>query len=247
MEANPNNQRLYLNFGNNNERLAPVDRAYPTTPSTFPQPVYPQSSSGQSSGSGLQTPQQQQPYPAGFAQSSNGYFAQNQYASSYSNPPMNDYSSQASAFQQRSNTPGTNDPNTGLAQQFSQLGGAARPSPYGSRGPSPAQRPRTAGATGQQASTGYGNYMVPPLPSQAPAAPVTEFQPAPERNPDRYGPNANHNQKKCSQLASDFFKDSVKRARERNQRQVPSFTYPPLGIPQDPDLIACTLIAVCFA
>jgi len=46
-----------------------------------------------------------------------------------------------------------------------------------------------------------------------------EFQPAPERNPEKYGSNANNNQKKCSQLAADFFKDSVKRARERNLRQ----------------------------
>lgn len=55
------------------------------------------------------------------------------------------------------------------------------------------------------------------MPTQS-AAPTSEFQPAPERNPDKYGPNANNNQKRCSQLAADFFKDSVKRARERNQR-----------------------------
>ena len=48
--------------------------------------------------------------------------------------------------------------------------------------------------------------------------PAEIFQSAPERNPDKYGTNANSNQKKCSQLATDFFKDSVKRARERNQR-----------------------------
>lgn len=56
-----------------------------------------------------------------------------------------------------------------------------------------------------------------PMPSQPPT-PVNEFQIAPERNPDKYGPNANNNQKRCSQLAADFFRDSVKRARERNQR-----------------------------
>ena len=55
------------------------------------------------------------------------------------------------------------------------------------------------------------------MPTQTPQY---EFAAAPERNPDRYGPNANNNQKKCSQLASDFFKDSVKRAKERNQRLV---------------------------
>jgi protein-serine/threonine kinase len=56
------------------------------------------------------------------------------------------------------------------------------------------------------------------LPTSQSAPSVCEFQTVPERNPDRYGTNANSNQKKCSQLATDFFKDSVKRARERNQR-----------------------------
>ncbi|POS73210.1 colonial temperature sensitive-1 [Diaporthe helianthi] len=45
------------------------------------------------------------------------------------------------------------------------------------------------------------------------------FAPAPERNPHLYGPRARQNKAKCSQLAADFFKDSVKRARERNLRQ----------------------------
>lgn len=86
------------------------------------------------------------------------------------------------------------------------------------RGPSPAQRPRTAGNSGQQPSN-YGSYLNAPLPTQTQSNPQFEFQAAPERNPDKYGPNAHNNQKKCSQLAADFFKDSVKRARERNQRQ----------------------------
>ncbi|KAK2591040.1 Serine/threonine-protein kinase [Conoideocrella luteorostrata] len=50
-------------------------------------------------------------------------------------------------------------------------------------------------------------------------AAVGLFAEAPERNPDKYGVNAHNNQNKCAQLAGDFFKDSVKRARERNQRQ----------------------------
>jgi protein-serine/threonine kinase len=56
------------------------------------------------------------------------------------------------------------------------------------------------------------------MPTQASHQP--EFQLAPERNPDKYGPVAQNNQKKCERLASDFFKDSVKRARERNLRLV---------------------------
>ncbi|SPQ20150.1 68b9daf5-d9d9-45c4-b708-9bc3d238d1c5 [Thermothielavioides terrestris] len=182
--------RLYLNFGNNNERLAATDRTYPTTPSTFPQPVF----QGQPATQGGS--QQPQAYQQGYA--SAGYFPpNNQYGNQYTaqlGAQAADYSSQGYS-QARSTTPGANnDPNTGLAHQFSHQnlgGGPGRPSPYGSaRGPSPA-------------SNAQSDY----------------FAPAPERNPDKYGPNANNNQKKCSQLASDFFKDSVKRARERNQRQ----------------------------
>lgn len=210
-----NNNRLFLNFGgNSNDRLTASDRTYPTTPSTFPQPVFP-SGSGQPA---MQHQQQQQQY-AGGGYNAQGYFVQNnQYAPQYQGQPGNDYANQTAAYQPRSNTPGTNDPNTGLAHQFSHqnLGGAARAQQYGSR--APPQRPRTAGASGQQ--PGYNNYMnAPPMPGQT-AAPVPEFQQAPERNPDRYGSGANSNQKKCSQLAADFFKDSVKRARERNQRFV---------------------------
>jgi protein-serine/threonine kinase len=57
------------------------------------------------------------------------------------------------------------------------------------------------------------------MPSQMPQQQNwPEFQVAPERNPDRYGSLTQNNQKKCERLASDFFKDSVKRARDRNLR-----------------------------
>ncbi|KAL2019257.1 hypothetical protein VTK56DRAFT_9801 [Thermocarpiscus australiensis] len=205
--------RLYVNFGNNNERLAAADRAYPTTPSTFPQPVFQGQASNQAASS-----QQPQAYQQGYA--SANYFQHNQYSqySSQLAAQAADYASVSQPYGQARPTAASanNDPNTGLAHQFSHQnlgGGASRTSPYGVRGPSPGQRPRTAGGQGQQA--GYAGYMnAPPMPAQQ-----LEFAPAPERNPDKYGPNANNNQKKCSQLASDFFKDSVKRARERNQRQ----------------------------
>jgi len=215
--------RLFLNFGNNGDRLQANDRnAYPTTPSTFPQPVFPGApAQQQSAAGGGQSAQQSQQYPGNYAPQ--GYFAQAQYAAPQYQTSVQDYGAPggqnqpASYGQARSNTPGTNnDPNTGLAHQFSHqnLGGAARGAPYAPRGPSPAQRPRTAGAPAQQSS--YSSYLNPPLPAQT--TPRLEFQQAPERNPDKYGPNAHNNQKKCSQLAADFFKDSVKRARERNQR-----------------------------
>jgi len=80
------------------------------------------------------------------------------------------------------------------------------------------QRPRTAGAAGQQSS--YSNYINAPMPSLAPQQHFPEFQPVPERNPDKYGALTQNNQKRCAQLAADFFKDSVKRARDRNVRYV---------------------------
>ncbi|KAK8084495.1 AGC NDR NDR kinase [Apiospora hydei] len=212
----PNN-RLYLNIGNNEQRLGPSDsRQYPTTPSTFPQPVFPnqQAMAGQQQ---QQVPNQQ--YAGGYQQAGNYFMQQGQYQQpQYAPQQGGDYGQgQQPGYQQRSNTPG-NDPNVGLAHQFSHqnLGGSARGAQYGSpRGPSPAQRPRTAGSSNQpQPSYSYLNA---PMPNQGQR--TTEFQPAPERNPEKFGTNANNNQKKCSQLAADFFKDSVKRARERNLRQ----------------------------
>ncbi|PSR87089.1 serine/threonine kinase [Coniella lustricola] len=48
---------------------------------------------------------------------------------------------------------------------------------------------------------------------------LTELVQAPERNPNGYQSRARQNRVTCSQVAADFFKDSVKRARERNLRQ----------------------------
>lgn len=229
MEAN--NNRLHLNFGANERLPLPNDRAYPTTPSTFPQPVFPPTQQAQQQG-GMHPPPPQQPQTyagAGYAPPQQGYFnnqaaypPQQQQQQQYQQQANYDYANAhpSAAYPPRPHGQATNDPNTGLAHQFSHqnLGGAARAAPQPPRGPGAAQRPRTAGASGQQPA--YGGYNNVPLPSQAPAQ-TSEFQPTPERNPDKYGTNANSNQKKCSQLAADFFKDSVKRARERNQRYVP--------------------------
>ncbi|KAK7741710.1 Serine/threonine-protein kinase [Cytospora paraplurivora] len=215
-----NQGRLYLNIGSgsdSNSRLGPAsDRAYPTTPSTFPQPVYPPTGNQQSASSAAGIQQQQHSQPYGYAPQ--GYFAPTpaqQYQAAYSGQPMPSHHQDfAQGYGQgRSNTPGaSNDPNTGLAHQFSHqnLGGQGG---YGSRGASAA----SAGGSGQTPNYSYLNA---PMPNQAGSkVSSADFEVAPERNPDKYGTNANNNQKKCSQLAADFFKDSVKRARERNQRQ----------------------------
>ncbi|KUI71647.1 Serine/threonine-protein kinase cot-1 [Cytospora mali] len=46
-----------------------------------------------------------------------------------------------------------------------------------------------------------------------------DFVSTPERNLDLYGPRARQNRAICSRLAAEFFRDSVKRARDRNLRQ----------------------------
>lgn len=48
------------------------------------------------------------------------------------------------------------------------------------------------------------------------------FQLSPERRPDKFGPRAQSNQKICQQFAVEFFRDGIKRARERNNRLVKS-------------------------
>jgi protein-serine/threonine kinase len=206
---NGNNNRLFLNF-NNNDRFSPTDRSYPTTPSTFPQPVF--QAQGQNN-QGQGQPQQQQQQQNGYTPAQ-GYFMNNPYPAN--NQQNNQYQPGQQAYAQpsyQSRGPGGNPDSTtnGLAHQFSHqnLGGAARGNQY-ARQQAGAQRPRTAGSSGQQ--NYYSAASAPVVPQQP------EFEPAPERNPDKYGPLTHNNQKRCAQLASDFFKDSVKRARDRNLR-----------------------------
>lgn len=204
----PNRQRLFLNFNDqsNNRFASPTDaRQFPTTPSTFPQPVFQPTSQGQ--------PQQQQQYQNAYPQAPSGYFAGNgQYGNSPGGaqlqPMQQQYPQQP--YQPRS-TPG--DAANGLAHQLSHqnLGGVSRQDQY--RQASPAHRPRTAESNRGYNSQGYQSYSQP-----APPMPTLEFVPTPERNPDKYGASTHNNQKRCAQLAVDFFKDSVKRARERNMR-----------------------------
>lgn len=215
--------RLQLNFGfernnNNNPSQAPYGssenaRQYPTTPSTFPQPVFPNSQ-------GQQEVWGNQPTNNGYTGTS--YFMNNQYQQ---------YPQQGGAAAAPAAAPaapagsyrspgGYNDGTNGLVHQFSHQnlgGGTPRSgSPYG-RQPSPGgqqQRPRTAGATsGQQ----YGNFLSPPQAPMPQAQSMTDEEPPP-KNPDKYGENLQRKAKVSTGLVSTFFKDSVQRARDRNAR-----------------------------
>jgi protein-serine/threonine kinase len=222
----PAPNRLQLNFGFNNERNNPAvndPRQFPTTPSTFPQPVYP-NQNGQQEVLGT-APQQQYPPTNYFVHP----YQQQQYQQPgnmapnppYRSPPPpgNQVPVGAQAFQ--------NDPANGLAQQFAHqnLGGSTprSASPY-ARHPSPGngqhngqQRPRTAGATGGQAHAQYGTHLSPQLPMATPQPSLNDDEPPP-KNPDRYGDNVLKKAKVSSGLVGTFFKDNVQRARDRNLR-----------------------------
>ncbi|KAF2255599.1 serine/threonine-protein kinase cot-1 [Trematosphaeria pertusa] len=167
-------------------------RAFPTTPSTFPQPVYP-NQAGQQEVWGAQ---QGNGYGA-------GYFVSPYQQAQYQGQQGNLQAPSAARFNEAAN---------GLAQQFSHqhLGGGGRSSsPYG-RQPSPnQQRPRTAGERGYQYG-GYGGHV--------PRQPSLNDEEPPPKTPERYSDNVLRQTKVSVNLVSTFFKDSVQRARDRNQR-----------------------------
>ncbi|EON67388.1 AGC/NDR/NDR protein kinase [Coniosporium apollinis CBS 100218] len=208
MNSNNPPNRLHLNFGfnnNNNERnfAAEQGRAYPTTPSTFPQPVFPNQAGHQEVWGTQQT---NNGYGA-------GYFMPNQYQPKYQQQA--NIAAPNAAYR----ATGYNDGLNGLNNQFSHqnLGGNARSaSPYG-RQPSPGQRPRTGGATGQQQ---YGNYLSAPSSTPDQHAPSLNDEAPPPKNPDKYAESVQRKAKVSIGTVSTFFKDNVQRARDRNARHL---------------------------
>lgn len=211
--------RLHLNFGFNNPPNFGQERgqAFPTTPSTFPQPF--PNAAGQQEVWGTQ--------PASSGVSNQGYF--------YNNPaPFQSQSQSQSQSQYQHNVPspgagyrspgGYNDGTNGLVHQFSHqnLGGANTPrsaSPYG-RQPSPGgqSRPRTGGAPGQQPQ--YGSYLNAPMPHSQVQQPSIYDDEPPVKNAERYSMSIVNRAKLQTELAGQFFKENVERARDRNGRFV---------------------------
>lgn len=196
-----NGNRLQLNFGfgggaNDRNQYDSSGRAFPTTPSTFPQPVYP-NQAGQQEVWGAQ----QQTYGNG---NGNGYFMGNPYQQAQ-------YQGQQGNLQ-APNQQRFNEAANGLVHQLSHqhLGGGARAnSPYG-RQPSPSQgRPRTAGDRQQ-----YNSH----LSQQVPRQPSLNDETPPQKSPEKYSDNILKQSKMSINLVNTFFKDSVQRARDRNQR-----------------------------
>lgn len=207
----PNNNRLHLNFGFNEQQgyTPSNNRAYPTTPSTFPQPMYQQ-------GTEYVDPQQN-----AFGQ---GYFMNNPYAPQQQRQPpqqQNQYHAQQypqlnlqspqPAYQSRAGYNG-NDGANGLIQQFSNqdLSASAR-----GRNPPPGQRPRTAGSPAPGQPTGH---LAPPMPSRTPNPQGEEEEL--ERNPEKYSENVQKRGRAAKELVNVFFQENIERARDRNLRYV---------------------------
>ena len=219
--------RLHLNFstgGYNNERSYPAsnENVYPTTPSTFPQPVF-KNQPGKAPNE-YQSPQVQS--PAGFS-GVGGYFMNPGYQASYGQPHQVQYqgqyqqqglSSPQPSYQQRQGGYTSNDPTSGLAHQFSNqnLGSVPRQgSPFG-RQPSPNPRPRTGGANGQQ---NYGSLLAPSVPSSSNhVQPSSSPEEPPEKNPEKYSANVGKRGQGLHVLVEAFFKENITRARDRNLR-----------------------------
>ncbi|SMQ46474.1 unnamed protein product [Zymoseptoria tritici ST99CH_3D7] len=209
---NRNPNRLQLNFGYNNapNYAAESGRAFPTTPSTFPQP-FPNSQGQQEVWGTQQT--------SGI--NSQGYFYNNQNGFQQQQQPQQPYSNTNSPAPgyPRSPGPGFNDVTNGLAHQFQHqnLGGNTprSGSPYG-RQPSPAisGRPRTAGATGQAQYNSYLSAPAPPVPQQN----ATYDDEPPVKNPEKYSSSIVDRVKLQKMLTQEFFKENVERARARNER-----------------------------
>ncbi|KIW52175.1 hypothetical protein PV05_07836 [Exophiala xenobiotica] len=211
------NNRLRLNFQFDTQHNfdAANARMYPTTPSTFPQPIY----GGQ-----------QQEYPGGLLSpnptTNNGYFMnqtfsppsqQAQYQQQYQYHTQGGLQSPQPAYQGNSRpymVNNNNDGTSGLIQQFSNQDLSATPrSTNINRTPSPAtSRPRTAGDA-RQAQNPYQSHLAPPMPRPSPK-PEEEEQP----NPRKYSDNIVKRGTAAKQLVNSFFQENIERARDRNSR-----------------------------
>ncbi|KAI9783915.1 MAG: Serine/threonine-protein kinase [Peltula sp. TS41687] len=210
------NERSYGNF--NNDRFQHYnDRNYPTTPSTFPQPVF--ETTGGVGGYG------QQPAGNNYA-GAGGYFMNNPYPSPYQKPQgYQNYhpSTQASyrpsplAYNNNNNNNNGNDGADGLVHQFAHqnLGPTARQAMAYPRQPSPAPRTKPTGTSGQPS---YGTHLNPTTPSFSLSGKTKEGPP--EKTPDILPEMVKQRGNLCREYASNFFKQSLNRARERNERQV---------------------------
>ncbi|PSK45337.1 serine/threonine-protein kinase CBK1 [Elsinoe australis] len=205
----PNRLHLNFNFAGQGNFAAEQGRAFPTTPSTFPQPL---ASAGGQQQEVWGTNQQPS---SGFTNS--GYFMNNAYTPQMQQQQNNLQAPSPSYRSPVQQQAPYNDQVNGMAQQFAHqnLGNQPRAqSPYG-RQPSPnMQRPRTAG-TGSSPQPQYGQFLGSTPQRDQPS--VYDEEPPP-KNPAKYSTTMTNRAKLQTELVGTFFKDSVERARDRNGR-----------------------------
>lgn len=239
-------QRLQLNFGggfNTDRNYEPNNtRVFPTTPSTYPQPLY--GNQGTASTPNPYAQQGPSPYAAAPPASAGGYFppvGDNQrplYQQQYQNQ---NYPSQQSnlaapqpSYQQRQGPGGynaNNDPTSGLAHQFQNqnLGAPARQgSPFG-RQPSPNARlyPNSQAPQSRSQQSHVSSQRMAQTPPATMLTPPTQDasgrafnEDPPEKNPEQYSANVIKRAEGLSKFVESYFRENVTRARDRNQRYV---------------------------
>lgn len=207
------NNRLRLNFGFDNQHQGNTGdpRFYPTTPSTFPQPIYGQQ---QQDFALSPNPSQQQGYFLNHPYTqANPQYAQQQYGYQQNlQSPQAAYQMNARPYMQNQ----ANDGTTGLVQQFQNQDLSATPrgvQAQSNRTPSPAtsSRPRTAGDPRGQP---YQAHLQPPMPPRSSQRQEEEEV----QNPAKYSDNVRKRGTAAKQLVNSFFQENIERARDRNAR-----------------------------
>lgn len=225
MDHDNNRLRLNFQFDNQHNFDSSNARVYPTTPSTFPQPIY--GTQQQDYGSMLSPnpnsnagyfmnqfpPQQQQQQQQSQQQH---YNQQYQYQQQQSHQQQNLQSPQP-AYQMNSRQYVANNNNDGtsaMVQQFANqdLSSSSRGNLM-NRTPSPAStRPRTAGEA--RSTQNHQGHLAPPMPPRQSQKPEEEDQP----NPRKYSDNVIRRGTAAKQLVNSFFQENIERARDRNSR-----------------------------
>ena len=242
-------KQLHLNFGgvgggayNNDRTYTPTnERVFPTTPSTFPQSVFPggqaaneyvgqqiQSNYGGQQGGYFPTGA----YQAQYSQAQSPY-QQPQYQGQYQNQyQQQNLAAPQPSYQQRQTGFNANDPTSNLARQFSNqnLGAAPRQSsPFG-RQPSPSsrlhpnsQQPHTQQTRNQQSYTSnqqnQSSTLTPPIANGNNQSLSTSGEvEMPEKTRDTYTTNVQKRGQGLHALVEAFFRENITRARDRNIR-----------------------------
>jgi protein-serine/threonine kinase len=224
MDQNDNRLRLNFQFDQQHNFDTSNARVYPTTPSTFPQPIYgtqtqdygagmlsPNPNAGQGYfNNAAYAPHQQQQYGQQAPPQPQPQPQQHQYQ--YQQQHQNLQSPQP-AYQMNSRQYAPNQPDgtNQMIQQFSNQDLSANNRAAMARTPSPAnaQRPRTAEARPNP----YQAHLAPPMPRSTPK-PEEEEQP----NPRKYSDNVIRRGTAAKQLVNSFFQENIERARDRNTR-----------------------------